>query len=246
MMMQARELLETDLIMVHGLFTSGDGSVPDTTGRAREVAKYGEALGVCDYEWVSGDGKKLANRFLRAARRTAPAVDAVEIITLNETIVRASLEDESARTQWRKMLSCRPYGFDPARSFILAGKPRRLLEGPGKGQRLLWFGRGLNQLSEAEFVAHYVGHHGPLVASYAQPLGLRRYRQVPNEQVAICDSLRELGLGTATAPPVFAELVMSMPPLNLASLRIRRRANREIVVDEKRHIDFPHSMLLLV
>jgi hypothetical protein len=39
---------------------------------------------------------------------------------------------------------------------------------------------------------------------------------------------------------------MGAPPLKPASLRIRRIANREIGKDEKRHIDFSHSMLLLV
>ena len=89
-------------------------------------------------------------------------------------------------------------------------------------------------------------HHGPLVASYAQPLGLRRYWQVPNERDELCDCLRGLGLGQAAAPPVFAELVMGTPPINPASLRLRRIANRAIVADEKRHIDFSQSMLLLV
>ncbi|MCB1699998.1 MAG: EthD domain-containing protein [Halioglobus sp.] len=248
MMTQPSQLMKPDLVMVHGLFASGAASALDDVGRARggAVAEYGEALGVCHYEWVSGHERKLANRFLRRARGTARPVDAVEIMELNETIVRASLKDQSARIQWRKMLGCELYGLDVDRSFILVGKPRQLLEGPAKGQRLLWFGRGLSQLSEAEFVAHYTGHHGPLVASYARPLGLRKYRQVPNEEAAICNALRELGLGGGIPTPVFAELVMGAPPLALASLRTRKTASREIEADEKRHIDFPHSMLLLV
>ena len=238
--------MKSNLILVHGLFISSNAMAPDNTARAKAIAEYGDALGVCDYEWISGRGKKLANRVLRFARGTARAVDAVEIIELDEATVRASLVDESRRMRWQKMLSCAPYGLDAARSFILIGAPRQQLEGSASGQRLLWFGSGLSQLTEAEFVEHYTGHHGPLVASYAQPLGLRRYRQVPSEQAALCDSLRELGLGQAIAPPVFAELFMGTPPLNLASLRVRRSANREIEADEKRHIDFGHSMLLLL
>lgn len=238
--------MESDLVLVHGLFFPNDTTVADRVRRARAVADYGESLGVCGYEWVSGRRKKLANKFLRRARGTAPAVDAVEIIELNEAIVRDSLEDESARTRWREMLGCELYGIDTARSFTLVGKPRQLIEGPAKGQRVLWFGCGSSELSEAEFVAHYIGHHGPLVAGYARPLGLRWYRQLPGEKAEICDSLRDLGLGTAIAPPVFAELVMGVPPLTLASLRVRRTASREIEADEKRHIDFPRSMLLLV
>jgi hypothetical protein len=83
------------------------------------------------------------------------------------------------------------------------------------------------------------------VAGNAQALGVRRYRQVASEQDTLCDSLRELGLGQANPPAVFAELVMGTPPLNIASLRARRLATREIKADEKRHIDFARSMLLL-
>ena len=238
--------MEANIILVHGIFTCSEALASDTAAREKAIAEHGKALGVCGYEWVSGRGKKLANRLLQRARGTARAVDAVEIIELNERAVRASLTNNSTRMHWQEALSCAPYGIDTARSFILIGTPRQRVEGPRKGQRLLWFGQGLSELTEAEFIEHYTGHHGPLVAGYAQALGLRRYRQIPGEQGELCDSLRELGLGQAIAPPVFAELFMGAPPLKPASLRIRRIANREIGKDEKRHIDFSHSMLLLV
>jgi hypothetical protein len=238
--------VDSNLILVHGLFACNKAIAPDNAARAEAIAEHGEAIGVCGYEWVTGRGKRLANSLLRLARGTARAVDAVEIIELDETTVRASLADKSTRVRWQNMLSCEPYGIDAERSFILMGTPRQLLEGSASGQRLLWFGRGPAQLTEPEFIQHYTGHHGPLVAKYAQPLGLLRYRQVPSEQGALCESLRELGLGKAIAPAVFAELVMGSPPLNFDSLRLRRIANQEIKADEKRHIDFRHSMLLLV
>jgi len=241
---------DASLILVHGIFVSGEADVPGGSGSARALRasafeEHGEALGVRDYEWVDGRGKALANRLLRLARGTAPAVDAVEIIELHETTFRASLTEEATRAHWRSIASCAPHGFDAARSFVLMGAPLQLLTGSASGQRVLWFGRGLGQLSEAEFVAHYTGHHGPLVAGYAGQLGLRRYRQVPGENDELCDVLRELGLGQANAPSVFAELFIGLPPLQLASLRARRSATREIEIDEKRHIDFRRSMLLL-
>jgi hypothetical protein len=125
------------------------------------------------------------------------------------------------------------------------GAPRQLLEGPPNGQRVLWFGYGSSQLGQAAFVAHYTAHHGPLVAGHAPLLGLRRYRHVPNEQGALCDSLRRLGLGHGAAPAVFAELFIGRPPLDVTSLRAQPTALREIRIDEKRHIDFRRSMLLL-
>ncbi len=59
------------------------------------------------------------------------------------------------------------------------------------------------------------------------------------------DSLRELGLGQATPPAVFAELYTGRPPLDPRSLRAQRSALKEIRIDEQRHIDFGRSMLLL-
>lgn len=238
--------MKTDLILVHGLYAADPAAVSDGTRRVKEIASHGGALGVCDYEWVSGRGKRLANRFLMRARGTMQAVDAVEIIELNEAAVRASLAKKSTRTLWQELLSCAADGFDIERSFVLIGKPRQLVEGPAKGWRVLWFGCGLRRISDAEFIRHYTGNHGPLVAGYAQPLGLTRYRQVANEQGELCDSMRELGLGQAIAPLVFAELAMGTPPLNIASLRERWKGNRQIEADEKRHIDFSRSMLLLV
>jgi len=240
----------TKLVLVHGLFACKEagksGEVRSSVEQRRQMfARYGNALGVLDYEWVEGRRRALANRLMRLARGTAHAVDAVEIIELDEASLRASLVDQSARKCWREVASCAPYGFDVTRSFILMGSPRQLLDSAASGQRLLWFGRGLSNLSEAEFVAHYIGQHGPLVVRYAQQMGLRRYRQVPFEQLALCEELRQLGLGGAAAPPVFAELVMGPPPLDLASLRTSRVGAREVKEDEKRHIDFSRSMLLL-
>lgn len=238
--------MEANIILVHGVFACSNASVPDVAAREKSIAEHGKAMGVCGYEWISGRSKRLANRLLQLARGTARAVDAVEIIQLNERAMRASLENDSTRRHWQEALSYASFGIDTARSFILAGTPRQQVEGPSKGQRLFWFGQGLNELTEAEFIEHYIGHHGPLVAGYAQALGLRRYRQIPNERNDLCNSLRDVGMGHAIAPSVFAELFMGAPPLKPASLRIRRIANREIEEDEKRHIDFSNSMLLLV
>lgn len=234
---------DTKITLIHGLFAAGDEQARHR--RAQAFAKYGEALGVRHYEWVEGRDKKLGNRLLRLLRGTARAIEAVEVIELDEAAVRATLEKQSTRTRWQHMAGCDSYGLDPARAFILAGAPRLLLDGSPDGMRVLWFGRGLSHLSEAEFIAHYTGNHGPLVAGNATLLGMRRYQQVPNEQHGLCATLRELGMGQSGPPAVFAELISGKPPFNLASLRARRAALREIGLDEKRHIDFGCSMLLL-
>ena len=239
-----------NLVLVQGLYVAADADISDVIGQAQTwrtnaFESDGEALGVCDYELVDGRGKAMANRLLRLARGTATAVDAVEIIALDEETFRASLSGKPTQALWKNIADCSRHGFDATRSFILIGAPLHLLEGPARGQRVLWFGHGLSNLSEEEFVAHYTGNHGPLVAGHAESIGLRRYRQVPGEETKLCDTLRKLGLGQATPPSVFAELYMGAPPLNLKSLLRRRSASREIESDEKRHIDFARSMLLL-
>jgi hypothetical protein len=239
-----------DLVLVHGIFVAAEGNPRGRTGgvrerRTRAFAECGPALGVSRYEWVDGHRNGLANRALRRARGTARAVDAVEIIELEQARLRRALGEASLRARWQSVAGCAADGLDPERSFILMGMPRLLVDGVARGLRVLWFGNGLSHLSEAEFLAHYIGHHGPLVAGHAQSLGLRRYRQVPGDEARLCDSLRGLGLGRASPPAVFAELVMVRPSFRPRALRAWRAATREIAADEKRHIDFGRSMLLL-
>jgi hypothetical protein len=242
-------MIEPNLILIHGLFSSREtifsGSISRAClSRSKAVADHGESVGVRHYECVESR-RIIANRLLRIARGTSRPVDVVELIELNEESFRVSLVEKSSRKYWQTMLSCSPYGFDPKRSFVLMGHVRQLVSGPGIGQRVFWFGQGISRLSQAEFVGHYTGHHGPLVAENAESLGVRRYRQVVSERDDICESLCELGLGLADPPPVFAELVMSKPALNITALRARHQATAKIKADEKRHIDFHRSMLLL-
>lgn len=235
-----------DLILVHGIL---EGNRTRLAGaqeqRTQAFGEHGPALGVCSYEWVDSHRKQFANAALRRLRGTARAVDAVEIIALDEQRARDSLATDNGRDLWQRVAACKASGLDAARAFTIAGAPRLLLQGSGDGQRVLWFGNGLEQLSRAEFVEHYTGRHGPLVAGHAEKIGLRNYRQVPAEDEELCATLRDLGMGQAAAPAVFAELVMGSPPLSLGGLVARRAATREIAVDEKRHIDFARSMLIL-
>lgn len=241
---------ESTFFLVQGLFLpSAEKSSRHLTNamkeRATAIEEHGDALGVLGYEQISGANREMANRFLRLARGTAQAVDAVEVFEVDKKRLRRSLTKKSGRDDWQAMACCAGYGFDASRCFILMGRLRLLVDGPVTGQRVLWFGRGLHSLSDDEFIEHYTGHHGPLVARNAEVLGIRRYQQVANDEDELCDPLRELGLGQAQPPPVFAELAMGAPPLNLKSLRARRSATQAIKTDEKRHIDFPASMLLL-
>lgn len=237
------------LILVQGLYKaekSTSGLSGHTRGqRLRAFNEHAGTLGVISYQWLDGRRRGLANKLLRRMRGTGRPVDAVEIISIDEAALRVSLANDVGRACWQEVASCEKGGFDPARSFILMGRPILLLEDNGSGQKLLWFGNGLGHLSRAEFIEHYTTRHGPLVAGHAPLIGLRGYRQVPGEESELCDALRGLGLGRARPPAVFAQLSMGMPPLGLSMSRARRAANREIAADEQRHIDFAHSMLLL-
>ena len=240
----------TGLVLVHGLFTDRRADPPaDVVGararRAAAVGEHGDVLGVRHYRWADGRGRRVANHLARIVRGTARAVDAVEVIEFDDATIRTALGDPSGRERLREMSGCAPFGFDPGRSFVLMGAPHVLVEGPSSGQHILWFGYGSRELDEAEFVEHYTHRHGPLVAGHATLLGLHRYLQVPHEQPALCESLHGLGFGQGPPPPVFAELFIGRSPHDLASLRARLPATREIRIDEKRHIDFRRSMLLV-
>ena len=241
--------IQPDRVLVQGLYnlekTTSRRYNDIRTQRRRAFTEHAEALGTVSYEWLDGRGRGLANRLLRRMRGTAHPVDAVEVIGINEAALRRSLADEAGRVRWQEVAGIASGDFDTARSFILMGRPIRLLEGKSSGQKVLWFGNGLDHLSQAEFVKHYTTGHGPLVAGHAQAIGLRSYLQVPAEPNELCDSLRELGLGQAMPPAVFAQLIVGAPPLSLPMLRARRAANREIEADEQDHIDFASSMLLL-
>ena len=244
-------MADSRLFVVQGLFFPNRSKFPGRFSRAlkeraQAIAEQGESLGVLSHEQLTGGNRGIANRLLRMARGTARAVDAAEVFEVDEKILRQSLRAQKGRDAWQEMAGCANYGFDASRSFVLMGKLRLLVDGPFNEQRVLWFGRGLRQLSDKELIDHYTGHHGPLVASHADVLGIISYRQVANDHEGLCDTLRGLGLGRAPPPPVFAQLAMTTPPLGLDSLRARRLATREIKADEKRHIDFGRSMLLLV
>jgi hypothetical protein len=234
----------SEWVLVHGLFKAAHWR--DTSERrAGAFATHAETLGVHDYKWFDGRRRNLANRLIRLKRGTARPVDAVEIISVNEAALRSSLASESGRKCWHEVGSCESWGFDTDSSFILIGRPRQLLASDESGQNILWFGNGLSRLSQTQFIEHYTTRHGPLVAGHAQVTGLRGYIQVPSEQEETCGALRDLGLGQARPPAVFAQLVVGTPPLSLAAFKSRRAVTREIEADEKRHIDFASSMLLL-
>lgn len=237
-------MAEETLVLVQGLDTKGATS-DFRARRARAVAQQGEGLGVRSYECVVAGDRSVANRVLRLARGTARAVDAAEIFEIDAVPFRAALGTDAGREGWQHMASCAADSLDVAACFTLLGTPRRLIEGGRGGQRVLWFGRGQAHLSEAEFAAHYTLKHGPLVTGFAPLIGLQRYTQVVGEESELCLALRTLGLGRAPAPPVFAELVLTLPKLGLGDLPERRRATRAIAADERRHVDFARSMLLL-
>lgn len=238
------------LVLVHGLFVDHDAEPSADleqvrVRRASAVAEHGASSGIRRYEWIDGGRKPLANRMLRTMRGTARAVDAAEIVELDDERLRAALAAPASRICLENLAGCAPYGLDPARSFVVVGTPRLLLDGPRNGQRILWFGVGAERLGESAFIQHYTEHHGPLFAGHAPLVGLRRYSQVPDEQRELGDALRELGLGHAPPPSVFAELYTGRPSLDPRSLRAQRAALKEIRDDERRHIDFERSMLLL-
>lgn len=229
-----------DRVLVQGLECAA-GRQPSLRERRARFAAHGRELGIERYELIDGRRRRAANFLLRQARGTGPAVDAVEIIRFSP---QASSPAEHGPL-WTRVASCAADGFDTARSFLLVGARRQQLPSGGRGMRLLWFGRGLASLTAEQFAQHYTGVHGPLVAGHASVLGMRSYMQVASDCPEEEETLRGLGLGTAEAPPVFADIVMGTPAKPIRGAAQRRVANEEVAADEKRHIDFGRSMMLL-
>lgn len=240
---------QQEWFLIHGLFaaehTAGSACLDARLKRSSDFSRHADGLGLSSYQWLDGGDRKMANRFLRRLRGTACPVDAVEVMVFKEAELQKSLGSDAGRDCWQKVAGLQLTDFDMTRSFVLMGQPLRLLEGEGGRQKILWFGNGLEHLSQAEFIEHYTTGHGPLVTRHATVIGLRNYLQVPSRQCELADHLRELGLGRASPPAVFAQLEMAAPAFKLSSILARRSATREIKVDEQRHIDFSHSMLLL-
>ena len=240
---------DAGLVLIRGLYWADQSKAADAVP-ARErwfsgIAGEAASLGVNSYTIRDDRGRGMANRFLQRSRGTAPAMNLVEIMAIDEQHLRDSLTTDRGCAQWRKFCRDGSGQWNMDKSFILMGRPRQLLKGKGRGQRLLWFGNGVDELSRSEFIEHYTTRHGPLVAGFAHAIGLRSYHQVPDEQQVLCDRLRELGMGSGSPPAVFAQLKMDMPPMTLSAIRERRVANTAIKADEKRHICFEKSMLLL-
>lgn len=240
---------DSGLVLIRGLYradkSNAANAVPTRESWFQGITGEASGLGVNSYTILDDRGRAMPNRFLQRLRGTAPAVNLVEIMSIDEQRLRDSLATDSGCAQWRKFCGDGCEQWDMDKSFILMGRPRQLLKGNGRGQRLLWFGNGLDELSRSQFIDHYTSGHGPLVAGFAHAIGLRSYHQVPDEQQELCDRLRDLGMGSGSSPAVFAQLKMGMPPMTLSAIRERRVANTAIKADEKRHICFEKSMLLL-
>jgi hypothetical protein len=227
-------------ILVHAMWRA-DPYVQLEERRMR-LETHAAALGCASYELIDTRQKRLQNLALRRMRGTAAPPDAVEILRLRAGTAQPTdiVNDFATRA------ACAPDGFDPERSFVVTGQPTRRLDRAGGKMRILWFGRGLGHLSDSDFAAYYVDVHGPLVTEHAPRIGLRRYLQLNASAQPSPASLSAAGMGCASPPPAFAELVLGLPeggPLRNAAAR--RNAAREIAEDERRHIDFARSIMVL-
>jgi len=225
-------------MLVHGLWFSGARA--SFAARRARFEREREALGIASYELLETREKRLANQIMQRLRRAASPPDAVEIIQLRPDAPRVG----EVLDRWRRTAACALDSLDCERSFLLSGIPVRRLQSSRKSVRVVWLGRGLPQLSEDAFASHYLNVHGPLVAGYARLIGLRGYTQlrdaVDDERALLVDA----GMGRAP-PPVFGELIFELIPDLRNSFSAQRRAIREIAEDERRHMDFSRSIMLL-
>jgi uncharacterized protein (TIGR02118 family) len=108
--------------------------------------------------------------------------------------------------------------------------------------KLVFCLRRLPHLSREEFQRYWLDSHGPLVRKLAPALGLKRYVQVHTVRSAFSEALR----AHRGAPDDFdgvAELWWESVDAfaRAGSTREGREAGRQLLEDEKRFIDLPHS-----
>jgi uncharacterized protein (TIGR02118 family) len=105
--------------------------------------------------------------------------------------------------------------------------------------------RRLPRLSRLEFQAYWRDVHGPLVQARAAALGLSAYVQ----NHALPDEVQSRLAGPRNSPPAFdgvAQLWWDEAPRTTEQREAARRANAELLEDEKRFIDLAASPIFLV
>ena len=110
--------------------------------------------------------------------------------------------------------------------------------------KLLFFLRRLPHLDRAEFQRYWRETHAPLVAARAEVLGIRRYVQRHAVDEPLYARMGEARGGPAPYDGVAELWWERVPPRDPAHAEAARRANRELLEDERRFIDLPASPIL--
>lgn len=103
------------------------------------------------------------------------------------------------------------------------------------------------ELEEAEFHRYWRDQHGPLVASFAEVLGIRRYEQLHSLDPALSEALRT----SRGCEPLSYDgvAVISFDSLEALGTSMQtdegRQAAAALLADERRFLDLPRCMLWL-
>lgn len=215
--------------------------------RARLVRHHARTLGIVGYTQMHNVRGAAVNTFLRIARGTQSAYDGAEELWVDRERFEAALETPAGQTAMQALVQDERHFLQVSESAIWLADEHVVREGkpePAEGGRrkIIWAGRGLPQLSEAEFQEHYLQRHAPIVAKYASDMSISRYVQVHTRlDDPLNETLRSMR-GGGPAFPVHA--VMSWDFSKVFTAKPNARVAREdIAADEKRHIDFSRSAI---
>jgi uncharacterized protein (TIGR02118 family) len=112
--------------------------------------------------------------------------------------------------------------------------------------KLLFCLRRLPHLTREEFQRYWRENHAPLVAARAEVLGIRRYVQRHSVDEPLYARMGDVRGGLAPFDGIAELWWEHVPPRDATHAEAARRANRELLEDERRFIDLAASPIFFV
>ncbi len=208
------------------------------------VLKHKETLGIHGYAQLH-NAQPSMNQMMRSARGTMRCFDGVGEFTIDRDKLKKALETVEGSEAMDELIEDERLFVDFSKSSIWLAEEHVIAHDasyvpPVPANRLTWVGSGQTSLTLEEFQDYYLNNHAPLVAGYAEILGIRDYVQLHTMDDSLGEELRQLR-GKMTEPyGIHAEFYWNLAAVTSAK---GLQALGEIQDDEKKFIDFSRSAI---
>ncbi len=208
------------------------------------VLKHKETLGIHGYAQLH-NAQPAGNQAMQGMRGTMKCYDGVSEFTIDRAKLEQALETVEGQIAMDELIEDERLFVDFAQSSIWFAEEHVIVRDtsyvpPSPANRLTWVGSGLKSLTMEEFQDHYLNNHAPLVAGYADVLGIRDYIQIHTIDDPLGEALRQLR-GTMKEPyGIHAEFYWNLGAINSPEAL---NALTKIQEDERKFIDFSRSAI---